>query len=32
MDIRPPYGYQEIVVLTKQHRVLLPEARKLAIG
>jgi hypothetical protein len=29
MDIRPPYGYQEIVPLTKQHRVLLPEARKL---
>ena len=29
MDIRPPYGYQEIVPLTKQHRVLLPEVRKL---
>jgi len=29
MDIKPPYGYQEIVPLTKQHRVLLPEARKL---
>ena len=29
MDIRPPYGYQEIVPLTRQHRVLLPEARKL---
>jgi hypothetical protein len=29
MEIRPPYGYQEIVPLTKQHRVLLPEARKL---
>lgn len=29
MDIRPPYGYQEIVPLTKQHRVLLPEPRKL---
>lgn len=29
MDIRPPYGYQDIVPLTKQHRVLLPEARKL---
>ncbi|HET9404624.1 MAG TPA: SapC family protein [Burkholderiales bacterium] len=29
MDIRPPYGYQEIVPLTKQHRVLLPEGRKL---
>jgi len=29
MDIRPPYGYQEIVPLTKQHRVVLPEGRKL---
>jgi hypothetical protein len=29
MDIRPPYGYQEIVPLTKQHRVMLPEAGKL---
>jgi len=29
MDIRPPYGYQEIIPLTKQHRVLLPEVRKL---
>jgi hypothetical protein len=29
MEIRPPYGYQEIVPLTKQHRVLLPETRKL---
>jgi hypothetical protein len=29
MDIKPPYGYQEIVPLTKQHRVLLPEMRKL---
>jgi len=29
MDIKPPYGYQEIVPLTKQHRVLLPEARRL---
>src|SRR5688500_5516947 len=29
MDIRPPYGYQEIVPLTKQHRVVLPEAGKL---
>src|SRR5690349_9315050 len=29
MDIVPPYGYQEIVPLTKQHRVLLPEAKKL---
>jgi hypothetical protein len=29
MDIRPPYGYQEIVPLTKQHRVVLPESGKL---
>lgn len=29
MDIKPPYGYQEIVPLTRHHRVLLPEARKL---
>jgi hypothetical protein len=29
MDIRPPYGYQEIVPLNRQHRVVLPEARKL---
>jgi hypothetical protein len=29
MDIKPPYGYQEIVPLTRKHRVLLPEARKL---
>jgi len=29
MDIKPPYGYQEIVPLTKQHRVLLPEGRRL---
>ena len=29
MDIRPPYGYQEVVPLTKQHRVVLPESRKL---
>lgn len=29
MDIKPPYGYQEIVPLSKKHRVLLPEARKL---
>ncbi|MBI1966130.1 MAG: SapC family protein [Betaproteobacteria bacterium] len=29
VDIQPPYGYQDIVPLTKQHRVLLPEARKL---
>jgi hypothetical protein len=31
MDIRPPYGYQDIIPLTKQHRVLLPEARKLPV-
>jgi hypothetical protein len=31
MDIRPPYGYQDIVPLTKQHRVLLPETRKLPV-
>lgn len=29
MDIRPPYGYQEIVLLNKQHRVVLPESGKL---
>jgi SapC len=29
MDIRPPYGYDEIVPLTKQHRVTLPDGRKL---
>jgi SapC protein len=29
MDIKPPYGYQEIVPLTKQHRVALPDGRKL---
>jgi hypothetical protein len=29
MDIRPPYGYQEVVPLTKQHRVVLPEGGKL---
>ena len=31
MEIRPPYGYQEIVPLTRQHRVLLPEMRKLPV-
>lgn len=31
MDIKPPYGYQEIVPLTKQHRVLLPLERKLPV-
>lgn len=29
MDIKPPYGYQEIVPLTKNHRVVLPRERKL---
>ena len=29
MEIKPPYGYQEIVPLTRQHRVVLPEGRKL---
>lgn len=29
MDIKPPYGYQEIVPLTRKHRVLLPAERKL---
>ena len=24
MDITPPYGYQEIVPLNKEHRVVLP--------
>ena len=24
MDITPPYGYQEVVPLTKNHRVVLP--------
>lgn len=27
MDIKPPYGYQEIVPLTKTHRVILPRER-----
>ena len=31
MDIKPPYGYQEIIPLTRHHRVLLPEARKLPV-
>lgn len=31
MDIKPPYGYQEIVPLTKTHRVLLPEERRLPV-
>ena len=29
MDIRSPYGYQEIVPLSKQHRVVLPKSGKL---
>jgi hypothetical protein len=29
MEIKPPYGYQEIVPLNKQQRVVLPEGRKL---
>ena len=29
MDIKPPYGYQDIVPLAKTHRVLLPTARQL---
>ena len=29
MDIRPPYGYKDIVPLTRQHRVVLPTGRKL---
>jgi len=29
LEIRPPYGYQEIVPLTRQHRVVLPETGKL---
>ena len=29
MDIKPPYGYQEIVPLIRQHRVVLPVGRKL---
>ena len=28
MEIRPPYGYQEIVPLTRQHRVRAQEAGK----
>ncbi len=26
MDITPPYGYQEVVALSKEHRVILPAA------
>ena len=29
MDIKPPYGYQEVVPLTKEHRVVLPAENKL---
>ncbi len=29
MDITPPYGYQEVVPLTKDHRVVLPAQNKL---
>jgi len=29
VDIKPPYGYQEIVPLTKTHKVLLPEERNI---
>jgi len=29
MDIKPPYGYQEIVPLTRHHRVLLPDVKRL---
>ncbi len=31
MDIKPPYGYQEIVPLSKTHRVLLPGERRLPV-
>lgn len=31
MDINPPYGYQEIVPLAKNHKVLLPAERKLPV-
>jgi hypothetical protein len=31
MDIKSPYGYQEIVPLTRHHRVLLPEVRRLPV-
>lgn len=29
MDIKPPYGYHDIVPLTRDHRVLLPKERSL---
>ena len=31
VDIKPPYGYQEIVPLAKTHKVLLPGERKLPV-
>jgi hypothetical protein len=31
LDINPPYGYQEIVPLTKTHKVLLPAERRLPV-
>lgn len=31
MDIKPPYGYQEIVPLAKNHKVLLPAERRLPV-
>lgn len=31
MDIKPPYGYQEIIPLAKTHKVLLPEERRLPV-
>lgn len=31
MDIKPPYGYQDIVPLTKTHKVLLPAERRLPV-
>jgi hypothetical protein len=31
LDIKPPYGYQEIVPLAKTHKVLLPGERKLPV-
>jgi len=32
MDIRPPYGYQEVVPLAREHRVALPAERKIPPG
>ncbi len=31
MDIKPPYGYQEIIPLAKTHKVLLPAERRLPV-